>query len=79
MKFFASVVLALALFGALAAAYPQSLGGSLSSNPSGGADARLELAKGIGTPDHNVIGKVFAAGNTNGGPVATGGALAYNK
>ncbi|XP_011179368.2 attacin-B [Zeugodacus cucurbitae] len=79
MKFFATIALALALFGALATAYPQSLGGSLSSNPNGGADARLELAKGIGTPDHNVIGKVFAAGNTNGGPVATGGSLAYNN
>ncbi|XP_067627451.1 attacin-A-like [Eurosta solidaginis] len=79
MNYYTIFVLTAALLGALVEAYPQSLGGSLSSSPLGGADARLELAKGIGTPDHNVIGKVFAAGNTNGGPVATGGALAYNN
>ena len=55
------------------------LGGQATSNPAGGADAKISLAHGIGTPDHNVIGQVFAAGNTNKGPVTTGGALAYNK
>jgi len=55
------------------------LGGSLASNPAGGADARLDLSKGIGNPNHNVVGQVFAAGNTQGGPVTTGGTLAYNK
>ncbi|KAH8299905.1 hypothetical protein KR044_007376 [Drosophila immigrans] len=57
----------------------QVLGGSLASNPAGGADAKLALSKGIGTPDHNVIGQVFAAGNTQKGPVTTGGSVAYNN
>lgn len=62
----------------------QVLGGSLTSNPSGGADARLDLTKAIGTPEHNVIGQVFAAGNTQTGgpvtkPVTSGASLAYNK
>lgn len=57
----------------------QVLGGSLTSNPAGGSDARLALSKGIGTPDHNVIGQVFAAGNTQKGPITTGGSVAYNK
>lgn len=62
----------------------QVLGGSLVSNPSGGADARLDLSKAIGTPEHNVIGQVFAAGNTQTGgpvtkPVTSGASLAYNK
>jgi len=57
----------------------QVLGGSVASNPAGGADAKLALSKGIGTPDHNVIGQVFAAGNTQKGPVTTGGSVAYNK
>lgn len=57
----------------------QVLGGSLTSNPAGGADARLDLTKGIGNPNHNVVGQVFAAGNTQSGPVTTGGTLAYNK
>ncbi|KAH8342799.1 hypothetical protein KR084_009861 [Drosophila pseudotakahashii] len=57
----------------------QVLGGSLASNPAGGSDARLDLSKGIGNPNHNVVGQVFAAGNTQSGPVTTGGTLAYNK
>ncbi|EDW32080.1 GL11458 [Drosophila persimilis] len=57
----------------------QVLGGSLASNPAGGSDARLDLTKGIGNPDHNVVGQVFAAGNTKSGPVTTGGTVAYNK
>ncbi|KAH8355177.1 hypothetical protein KR093_007643 [Drosophila rubida] len=57
----------------------QVLGGSLASNPNGGADAKLALSKGFGTPDHNVIGQVFAAGNTEKGPVTSGGSLAYNN
>ncbi|KAL7736475.1 hypothetical protein ACLKA6_019676 [Drosophila palustris] len=57
----------------------QVLGGSLASNPAGGADAKLGLSKAIGTPDHNVIGSVFAAGNTAKGPVTTGGSVAYNN
>ena len=57
----------------------RGLSGQIASNPSGGGDARLELAHGIGDPSHNVIGTAFAAGNTNKGPVTTGGSLAYNK
>ncbi|XP_023168275.2 attacin-C [Drosophila hydei] len=62
----------------------QVLGGSLTSNPSGGADARLDLTKAIGTPEHNVIGQVFAAGNTQTGgpvtkPVTSGASLGYNN
>ncbi|XP_068146002.1 attacin-C [Drosophila tropicalis] len=63
----------------------QVLGGSLSSNPAGGADARVDLTKAIGTPQHNVIGQVFAAGNTHTGgpqpatPVTSGATLAYNN
>ncbi|EDV37895.1 uncharacterized protein Dana_GF13689 [Drosophila ananassae] len=62
----------------------QVLGGSLTSNPSGGADARLDLTKAIGTPQHNLVGQVFAAGNTQtGGPVSTpvtsGATLGYNN
>lgn len=57
----------------------QVLGGSLASNPAGGADARVDLTKGFGNPNHNVAGQVFAAGNTQSGPVTTGGTLAYNK
>lgn len=55
------------------------LGGQVSTNPAGGNNARLDLTHGIGTPDRNVIGQVFAAGNTNGGPVATGGTLGVNR
>ncbi|KAH8402457.1 hypothetical protein KR009_012042 [Drosophila setifemur] len=58
----------------------QVLGGSLASNPAGGADARLDLTKAIGTPDHNAIAQVFAAGNTQSGAPATSGAsVAYNN
>ncbi|XP_034475984.1 attacin-B-like [Drosophila innubila] len=57
----------------------QALSGSLASNPAGGSDAKLALSQGIGTPDHNVIGQVFAAGNTQKGPVTTGGSVAYNN
>ncbi|XP_065367921.1 attacin-C-like [Calliphora vicina] len=55
------------------------LGGQISTNPAGGNNAKVALTHGIGTPDHNVIGQVFAAGNTKGGPVATGGTVAYNN
>ncbi|XP_011179367.2 attacin-B-like [Zeugodacus cucurbitae] len=55
------------------------VGGSLASNPRGGADARLDIAKAIGDPNHNVIAGAFAAGNTDRGPVTTGGSLAYNN
>ncbi|TMW48901.1 hypothetical protein DOY81_006019 [Sarcophaga bullata] len=55
-----------------------SVGRTSIFNPAGGADAKISLAHGIGTQDHNVIGQV-AAGNTNKGPVTTGGALAYNN
>ncbi|XP_053963020.1 attacin-B-like [Anastrepha ludens] len=55
------------------------VGGSLASNPLGGADARLEVGKAIGDPNHNLIGSAFAAGNTDRGPVTTGGTLAYNN
>ncbi|KAH8301595.1 hypothetical protein KR059_006348 [Drosophila kikkawai] len=61
----------------------QVLGGSLTSNPNGGADARMELSKSIGTPDHHVIGQVFAAGNTQTKPVSTpvtsGATLGYSN
>ncbi|EDW00916.1 attacin-A [Drosophila grimshawi] len=57
----------------------QVLGGSVSSDPAGGSNARLSITKGIGTPDHNVIGQAFATGNTARGPVTTGGTLAYNN
>ncbi|XP_037715951.1 attacin-C [Drosophila subpulchrella] len=61
----------------------QVLGGSLASNPNGGADARLDLSKAVGTPEHHVVGQVFAAGNTQSKPVATpvtsGATLAYNN
>ncbi|EDW59904.1 attacin-C [Drosophila virilis] len=62
----------------------QVLGGALTSNPAGGADARLELTKALGTPEHNLIGQVFAAGNTEAGgpaakPVTSGATLAYNN
>ncbi|EDW73761.1 uncharacterized protein Dwil_GK19632 [Drosophila willistoni] len=57
----------------------QVLGGSVASNPNGGADARVSLTKAFGNPKHNVAGQVFAAGNTKGGPVTTGGTLAYNN
>ncbi|XP_022225780.1 attacin-A [Drosophila obscura] len=57
----------------------QVLGGSVASNPAGGSDARLDLTKGIGNPEHNVVGQVFAAGNTKSGPVTTGGTVAYNN
>lgn len=56
-----------------------SLGGQISTNPSGGNNARVDLTQAIGTPDHNLIGQVFAAGNTHKGPVTTGGTVAYNK
>lgn len=43
----------------------------------------MELSKAIGTPDHNVIGQVFAAGNTQTKPVSSpstsGATLAYSK
>lgn len=55
------------------------LGGEISTNPAGGNNAKVDLTHGIGTPEHNIIGQAFAAGNTKGGPVATGGTLAYNK
>uniref|UniRef100_A0A6P4E6M3 Attacin-C n=1 Tax=Drosophila rhopaloa TaxID=1041015 RepID=A0A6P4E6M3_DRORH len=61
----------------------QVLGGSVSSNPKGGADARMDLTTGIGSSEHNVIGQVFAEGNTLKKPVSTpvtsGGTLAYNN
>ncbi|KAH8400982.1 hypothetical protein KR009_002311 [Drosophila setifemur] len=57
----------------------QVLGGSLASNPAGGSDARVDLTKGIGNPNHNLAGQIFAAGNTQSGPVTTGGTLAYNN
>lgn len=41
------------------------VGGSLASNPRGGADARLDIAKAIGNPNHNLIVGAFAAGNTD--------------
>ncbi|XP_017493808.1 PREDICTED: sarcotoxin II-3-like [Rhagoletis zephyria] len=53
-------------------------GGAVATNPNGGHDVKLEIAKGLGTPDANVIGSAFAMGNTKGGPVTTGGSLAAN-
>ncbi|SPP88098.1 attacin-A-like [Drosophila guanche] len=57
----------------------QVLGGSLASNPAGGADARMDLTKAIGTPDHNAVVQAFAAGNTKSGPATVGGTAAYNN
>ncbi|EDX06923.1 AttC [Drosophila simulans] len=83
------IVVIIGVLVSLAVALPQRparrqvLGGSLTSNPSGGADARLDLSKAIGTPDHHVIGQVFAAGNTRTKPVSTpvtsGATLGYNN
>ncbi|XP_067627453.1 attacin-B-like [Eurosta solidaginis] len=55
------------------------VGGALASNPNGGADARLQIANAIGNPNHNLIASAFAAGNTDRGPVTTGGMVAYNN
>ncbi|XP_022211529.2 attacin-A-like [Drosophila obscura] len=57
----------------------QVLGGSLASNPAGGADARMDLTKAFGTPEHNAVVQAFAAGNTQSGPATVGGTAAYNN
>ncbi|ALC40836.1 AttC [Drosophila busckii] len=61
----------------------QVMGGSVSSNAAGGADARVALTKALGTPEHNVIGQLFAAGNTQAQPISTpvtsGASVAYNN
>ncbi|XP_037818563.1 attacin-C-like [Lucilia sericata] len=57
----------------------RDLGGQISTNPAGGNNAKVDFTQGIGTPEHNLIGQAFAAGNTKGGPVVTGGTLAYNN
>ena len=41
------------------------VGGSSATNPSDGVDARLDIAKAIGNPNHNLIASAFAAGNTD--------------
>ncbi|XP_011180189.1 attacin-A [Zeugodacus cucurbitae] len=53
-------------------------GGTISTNPNGGQDVKVEIAKGLGTADANVFGSVGAAGNTKGGPVTTSGTLGAN-
>lgn len=53
-------------------------GGTISTNPNGGQDVKLEIAKGLGTADANVFGSVGAAGNTKGGPVTSSGTLGAN-
>lgn len=55
------------------------LGGQVSTDSVGRNNAKIDLTHGIGTPQHNVMGQVFAAGSSKGGPVSTGGTLAYNK
>lgn len=52
------------------------LQGSASSNPNGGADVTLSASKSVGD---NLRGGLFAAGNTNGGPVTRGGFLEAGK
>uniref|UniRef100_A0A1A9VUE7 Attacin C-terminal domain-containing protein n=1 Tax=Glossina austeni TaxID=7395 RepID=A0A1A9VUE7_GLOAU len=54
-------------------------GGTVSSNPNGGLDVNARLSKAIGDPNANVVGGVFAAGNTAGGPATRGAFLAANK
>jgi len=44
-----------------------------------GTDGKVQIAHGFGKPNHNVTASAFAAGSIKGGPVTTGGALAYNK
>ncbi|CAD7011853.1 attacin-B [Ceratitis capitata] len=53
-------------------------GGTVATNPNGGHDVKVELAKGVGTRDANVAGSVGALGNTKGGPVTTSATLEAN-
>uniref|UniRef100_A0A1A9W309 Attacin C-terminal domain-containing protein n=1 Tax=Glossina brevipalpis TaxID=37001 RepID=A0A1A9W309_9MUSC len=55
------------------------LSGTASSNPNGGLDVNARLSKAIGDPNSNVVGGVFAAGNTDGGPSSRGAFLGVNK
>ncbi|XP_004520307.1 attacin-B-like isoform X1 [Ceratitis capitata] len=53
-------------------------GGGVATNPAGGHDVKLEIAKGVGTPDANLIASAGAVGNTKGGPITTSASLAAN-
>lgn len=54
-------------------------GGSISTNPNGGQDGSINYSRGIGTPNHNLVGTAFGSGNSRGGPPTYGGAANYNK
>lgn len=56
----------------------RDVGGKISSNPSGGADAVLQATQKMGSDAANLAATAFAAGNTNKGPVATGGSVGVN-
>lgn len=87
----ASFIVSIALLGFYATAMPQpeysqvvrirrqALGGSLTSNPAGGADARVALTQALGTPDNNLIAQAFAEGNTQSGPATSGATLSLNR
>lgn len=73
---FASICSVVTLLVAQSAA---QFGGSISSNPSGGHDGSINYSRGVGTPNHNLVGTVFGAGNSRGGPPTYGGGVNYNK
>nr|ABX80075.1 attactin TY1 [Tabanus yao] len=70
------------LCGLVAVASCQQLSGSASSNPQGGQDIVAVGRVGAGSPDLNVVGGVFAAGNTDkmahGAPPTLGGFAGLN-
>lgn len=76
MKFQIGTICFFVILGSLSC-YAQ-IGGSVSTAPGGGHQANVVAGHAIGTPNHNLGGKIFASGPTNGGPVSTGGALNYN-
>ncbi|XP_037951655.1 attacin-A-like [Teleopsis dalmanni] len=74
-----NTILCIVLLG-LSAVVNGQLSGSIAANPTnGGQDVNLMLSKSIGDAKTNVGGGLFANGNTNGGPLTTGGFLAANK
>ncbi|XP_034477134.1 attacin-C [Drosophila innubila] len=85
------IVVSIALLGVYATAMPQpeysqvvrmrrqALGGSITSNTAGGADAKVALTQALGTPENNIIAQAFATGNTQSGPATSGATLALNS
>ncbi|XP_011181921.1 attacin-A [Zeugodacus cucurbitae] len=67
------------LLGLLVCSAAAQFSGTLGSNPRGGNDFNLNLARSFGNQRTNAGGGVFANGNTLGGPVTTGGFLAANR